>query len=176
MRINLYAGPGAGKSTTAARLFSELKELGKSIEQVAEVVKKWAVLKRPVKEYDQVYLLGEQMQSEYLNLSNGMKNIVTDSPVLLSCCYTEFFFPHLEIHESMTTIALAYERDHPSVNIFLNRGNKPYDPQGRYQTADEAKEIDALVRKTLDKTGTVYTEFDFYDKAGILAHVLQKID
>ena len=39
MRINLLAGPGAGKSTMAAWLFSELKRRNISVEHVGEYVK-----------------------------------------------------------------------------------------------------------------------------------------
>ncbi len=39
MRINLFAGPGAGKSTTATWLFSQLKIAGISIELTSEYVK-----------------------------------------------------------------------------------------------------------------------------------------
>ena len=36
MRINFLAGPGAGKSTTAAWIFSELKRKQASVELVTE--------------------------------------------------------------------------------------------------------------------------------------------
>jgi len=39
MRINFLAGPGAGKSTTTAWIFSELKLRQVSVELVTEYVK-----------------------------------------------------------------------------------------------------------------------------------------
>lgn len=62
MRINLYAGPGAGKSTTAAMQFAKLKIAGHSIELVSEYVKAWAIAKRQVVGFDQIYLMGKQLQ------------------------------------------------------------------------------------------------------------------
>lgn len=47
--INLFAGPGAGKSTTAARLFSTLKLRGKNAELVQEFAKGAAWEKRSQK-------------------------------------------------------------------------------------------------------------------------------
>ena len=85
MRINLLAGPGSGKSTTAAWLFSELKIRHISVELITEYVKSWATQKRQVTTFDQVYLFGKQMQYEYRFLNNGIKNVVTDSPLILSC-------------------------------------------------------------------------------------------
>jgi len=37
--INLFAGPGAGKSTTAAGLFAEMKRANVDVELVTEYVK-----------------------------------------------------------------------------------------------------------------------------------------
>ena len=37
--VNLYGGPGSGKSTTAAGIFSELKMLGLNTELVTEYAK-----------------------------------------------------------------------------------------------------------------------------------------
>lgn len=37
-RINLFAGPGAGKSTACAQLFSRMKLAGFNVEQVTEYV------------------------------------------------------------------------------------------------------------------------------------------
>ena len=56
MRISLFGGPGSGKSTTAARLFSELKERHYSVEHVSEYVKSWTYMNRKPKGFDQVYI------------------------------------------------------------------------------------------------------------------------
>lgn len=149
MRINLFAGPGAGKSTTAAWLFSELKRKHYSIELITEYVKSWASQKRKVNEFDQVYLFGKQMQYEYRFLSSGVKNIVTDSPLLLSSIYAEFYFSDISIKSPLDNILAEYEKRFPSLNIFLNRNDKPYSQESRYQTHEEAVYIDNLVKTSL---------------------------
>lgn len=175
MRINLFAGPGAGKSTTAAWLFSQLKMDGVSIELVSEYVKSWACQKREVKPFDQIYLMGKQVQYEYRFLTSGVKNIVTDSPVLLSCSYTRLYSEHLGLHEDMLGIAEKYEKAYPSLNIFLNRENKPYQKEGRYQTEEEARKLDTIIRNDLNSIGAKYKEFSFYDQAGILNYVKENL-
>lgn len=176
MRINFFAGPGAGKSTTAAWLFSQLKILGASIELTSEYVKSWACQKREIKPFDQVYLLGKQMQYEYRFLSSGVKNVVTDSPVLLSCSYTQFYYPELNIHQPMLEIVEAYEKTYPSLNIFLNREGKPYNSEGRYQTVNEAKELDLIIRQDLINSDFHFKEFSFYDRDSILNYINSNID
>ena len=53
--INLYGGPGAGKSTSASDLFVILKERGVNAELAREYVKRWAWERRGISPYDQFY-------------------------------------------------------------------------------------------------------------------------
>ena len=176
MRINLLGGPGSGKSTTAAWLFSVLKENHISVELVTEYVKAWACQKRQVTSFDQVYLLGKQMQYEYRFLGSGIKNIVTDSPVFLSAVYAEVYYKELNIHKPMMELVEAYEKEYPSINIFLNRRNKPYIQEGRYQTYEQAQEIDNLIREGLaNKKDWNVKYVDYNDRASIIYHLSQVI-
>ena len=163
MRINLLGGPGSGKSTTAAWLFSALKEHHISVELVTEYVKSWACQKRQVTSFDQIYLLGKQMQYEYRFLNAGIQNIVTDSPVFLSAIYAEVYYKELNISKPILDLVDAYEKQFPSVNIFLNRKDKPYIQEGRYQNYEQAKEIDALIRANLLAKPEWKTHFIDYD-------------
>lgn len=176
MRINFFGGPGAGKSTTAAKMFATLKEAGKSVEQATEYVKSWAYQNRDVKAFDQIYLLGKQMHYEYRSLSHGVHNVVTDSPVFLSYVYAKKYFGHKGIHEPMLEIIHAYERENPSLNIFLDRGDKPYDPSGRWQDYEEAKELDSLIRAELVEQGIQYYVFDYKNYPSLSNFVLTKVE
>lgn len=176
MRINLYAGPGAGKSTTASWLFAELKKRGYSIELVSEYVKSWAIQKRNIIGFDQIYLMGKQLNYEYRFLSNGIKNVVTDSPVLLSACYTRTYFGDLDIAHHMEQIILEYEKRNPAINIYLSREDKEYKTEGRYQTLEGAKQLDSIVKETLKRLEIPFTEFSFFDSDKILDFVTSKLD
>jgi tRNA uridine 5-carbamoylmethylation protein Kti12 len=165
MRINLLGGPGSGKSTTAAWLFSELKRKLVSVEHVNEYVKAWAYANRPVDHYDQIYFMAKQMQYEYRFLKNGVKNIVTDSPVDLSIVYAP---EHLK--PAMRLMCQTYNKDFDFVNIFIARGDKPYVQEGRYQDKKCAMEVD---QKIIMELGTMQ-EFYFGDPA-LLDYVLQRV-
>jgi deoxyadenosine/deoxycytidine kinase len=131
MRINLLAGPGSGKSTTAAWLFSELKIRHVSVELITEYVKSWATQKRQVTTFDQVYLFGKQMQYEYRFLNNGIKNVVTDSPLILSAVYADYYYPEMKLGQHLLQIMHKYESQYPSLNIYLERRDKLYNQEGR---------------------------------------------
>lgn len=149
--INLYGGPCAGKSTGAAHLFHKLKTLGANVELVREYVKSWVWEARKFSTYDQLYFLGKQIRQESL-LFGKVDWIITDSPVLMNLYYAQKYCP-LVISEGVRAATLAYyhqseDDGHKHVHVFLNR-TKPYLSHGRFQSEDEAKEIDDEVRKVM---------------------------
>jgi len=175
MRINLFGGPGAGKSTTAAWVFSELKRRHISVEHVNEYVKGWAYMNRKINKYDQLYLFGKQHQMEYKFLVNGVSHIITDSPCLLSAVYADINGSK-ELSEHLGEICKIYEADYPSLNIYLDRGNKPYDPNGRWQTEDQARDLDIKIREYVVRfTEGKLVSLPFYDERAILDYILKSI-
>lgn len=167
MRINLYGGPGSGKSTTAAWLFAKLKLAGCSVEHVGEYVKSWAYARREVKEFDQIYLLGKQMQYEYRFLTHGVQHIVTDSPV-----FNNYYYAPEPIRGHILSIVNLYEMRYPGLNIFLDRKDKPYVQEGRYQTEGQAKQVDVNMMYELKNLGRAPQVFAYNNLEGILDYVL----
>lgn len=178
MRINLFAGPGSGKSTTAARIFAQLKERQVSVEHVGEYVKAWAYKKQQIKKWDQIYLFGKQQQYEYRYLSAGVKNIVTDSPCFLSVVYSLFYGKQTaeNIASALAMLCKEYDQDHPCLNIFLNRGDKPYVQEGRYQSYESAQQVDKFMKDTLWKYNKPFVEIDYKDKDAVLETVLKAVE
>ena len=175
-RINLYGGPGAGKSTTAAELFAKLKRMGVNIELVTEYVKSWAVLNRVVQPLDQILLLGKQTNYEHRFLSHGTDHTVTDSPVFLGACYADFYAGEVGLGPHIASIHAIYEKEYPSLNIYLDRGDKPYDPQGRYQSYEDALALDKFIRRRLEEEKISFKVMKFDEPDAILELVLDKIN
>jgi hypothetical protein len=149
--INLYGGPGTGKSTSAALLFAMLKMAGKNAELVREYVKEWAWEGRQPGEFDQLYFMGKQIRKESL-LYGKVDWIVTDSPVLLGVYYSQEYAPELIAEAVKKTATNFYDHAHRAKvvhhHVFLER-SKQYNPAGRYQTEEEAKKIDVSLRRIL---------------------------
>ncbi len=58
--INLFAGPGAGKSTISAEIFSKLKRMRKNVELITEFAKDVVWENRLTTLKNQVYVFAEQ--------------------------------------------------------------------------------------------------------------------
>lgn len=176
MRFNLFAGPGAGKSTTAARVFAELKMRQISVEHVGEYVKSWAYQKREIRKWDQLYVFGKQHQYEYRFLANGVKNIVTDSPCFLSVIYQNKYQGKGIVSTAIAALCKEYTNDYPETNIFLDRADKPYVQAGRYQNYDEAKELDSFMKDRLNEYNVPFTVIRYDDFPAILSHIMTHAD
>ncbi|GBG55170.1 hypothetical protein SPFL3102_03568 [Sporomusaceae bacterium FL31] len=141
--INLFAGPGSGKSTISCEVFAALKWEGLEVELSREFAKDEVWAGNAKSFGNQLYLSGIQSHRQEV-LRDEVDIIVTDSPVILGCLYGAS--PELQK-------ALLAEFDtYTNLNFFLER-TKPYNPKGRNQTAEEAIEIDVATRKLLLDNG-----------------------
>lgn len=158
-RINLFAGPSAGKSTTAHYLVSRFKADGINAELAAEYVKSWAYINRKPKGLDQIYISAKQFHYEERNLAAGVDILISDSPVLLGVVYSEFYQCPQKVLETVDKMSDALDEKYgKGHNIFLNRHkDKVYKKEGRYQNIEESLEIDKLI---FDRVTKKYGRFD----------------
>lgn len=147
--VQLFGGPGAGKSTMAAMLFSSLKLLGHDTELVTEFAKKLTWHDRFNSLACQPYVFGKQLHEIELLLGQ-VEFIVTDSPILLSCIYTTDKYP-----ASFQQFIIEHFKTLPNINYYLERVKK-YNPNGRNQTEAESDEIGLKILDLLDKNGISY--------------------
>lgn len=140
--INLYGGPGTGKSTTAAHTFALLKHQGINCELVTEYAKDKVWEDSLEVLGNQIYVFGKQYHRIY-RLLDKVDYIITDSPLLLSIHYAKAHGPLFK--------GLVYEvyNSMKNIDIFLER-QKKYQAIGRLQTEEEAKVIDKEIRNILD--------------------------
>jgi len=145
----MLGGSGLGKSTTAAGLYHRMKSDGLNVELVREYVKAWAWSGTKVGQYDQIYIFGKQARSEYM-LYGKVDYIITDSPIILSPVYERYY----NEGDSMVEVAAlkflekAHKNGIQHVNFLLER-KKKFNPEGRYETEEQAKEVDKKVSEFL---------------------------
>ena len=148
--VNLFAGPGTGKSTTAAGIFCELKNRGICAELALEYAKDkvWEDSLRTLE--NQIYVFGKQHHRIW-RLLGKVPVIITDSPLLLSLYYGN------EESNTFHHLVLEQHRKLWCFNVFLLR-EKEYEQAGRLQTEAQAKVIDNLLRQMLHLNDVPYDE------------------
>ena len=150
--INLFGGPGCGKSTGAAYIFSLLKMKGMNVELVTEFAKDKTWEHNSKALTCQPYVFGKQSY-RMDRCADEVDIIITDSPLFLSAMYN--FDSNIEPEFTQTVIKKFNEFE--NYNFFLKR-LKEYNPKGRNQTEEEARELDNKIKTNLNKFNIEYEE------------------
>lgn len=144
--INIFGGPGTGKSTTAAHVFAELKRAGKNAELSVEYAKSrvyeehWSIFP------DQVYIFA-QMLRQYHRVEDKVDYMVSDSPLLLSAVYARW---HGIRYTSLEPLIVEAANSYNNINILLQR-TVGYQEDGRTQNANEAEQLDRITQEVLSR-------------------------
>lgn len=150
--VNLFAGPGAGKSTAAAGIFHDLKIYGISCELAAEYAKDLVWEERQKTFEDQIYLFAKQYHRIF-RLLGQVDVVITDCPLLLSVIYDN------ERRETLKN--LVYDEHHKmwTYNAFIKRVKK-FNPKGRNHNLEQSKQLDRDILNVLDDAGECYETFE----------------
>lgn len=151
--INLFGGPGTGKSTTAALVFGKMKQQHKSVELVVEYAKSrvyeehWSIFP------DQIYIFGKMMR-QYNRYAGKVDYVVSEAPLLLSIVYARL---HNHEYEHFEPLVIEAVNKMNNVNIMLER-TVPYQEAGRNQDLQEAQKVDKMVRDVMKQYNQSYVE------------------
>lgn len=154
VNINFFGGPGVGKSTTSAGLFSAMKQNGARVEYVQEFAKELTFSNDTTRLKDQLLILGEQHHRVF-RLRDSVDFAIHDSPIILGLAYIEEdgFIPVGEFRE----LVLRLHANYDNINIVLGRSEEhPYQEYGRSQTKVEAEQKDVSIRELLDSNRIRY--------------------
>lgn len=148
--INFFSGSGTGKSTIAAALYAELKIRSAHVELAREYIKKWAWEKRTPGKFDQIYIFGHQANEEG-RLYEKVDFIVSDSPLLLVPFYEQLLTKENIIEPSVINYMKHAEKHGVTYHNFWLERLDTFDERGRYETLEQAKQIDKSLRKWLEE-------------------------
>lgn len=141
--VNLWAGPGAGKSTTAAGLFNLMKQLGHKVEYVPEYAKD-LTYERNYGNLTNQFLLAAVQDQRLRRLEGHVDWAITDSPLPLGIAYCT------KEYEDWVPEAIEAAYDRYDNFDFLVRRTKEYQRYGRTQTESEALAIDISIKALFD--------------------------
>lgn len=162
--VNIFGGPGCGKSTVASKIFSELKRRGVEAACPEEHAKLAIWSGRPWLLDEQVIMVGKTWET-LTNLRERVSVIIVDSPILLCSVYAGDREP-----EPFHDLVLDLHRRSPRVNLMVVRpAGEDYDPANRREDAQQARAIDGRIRGLLEAAGEAPLEVNRDDDLAALA-------
>lgn len=169
--INFFGGPGIGKSTQSADLFSVMKKHHMDVELTFEFPKiiAWEENYSSIK--DQFYITANQHRN-ITRLYGKVKYILVDSPIILGLVYKDRYnetpeYPATFYDDSYDNFILTLFKKYNSLNIFLKRNDETFDQNGRFQDLNESKEIDNEIKQKLIDNQIEFVEFNVNENTSL---------
>ena len=150
--INIFGGPGIGKSSIAAGVTYKIKKNHISCDQPYEFPKLLAWDDNHSAIQDQLYVLANQHRG-IVKSYGKVDYIVLDSPILLSLTYRNYYkrteYPSSLYGESFDKMVLDTFNQYDNINIVLDRAEGVHNNDERYQNLEESKELDIVIENSL---------------------------
>ena len=164
--VNLFAGPGAGKSGIAAGITYKLKKKHISCNNPYEFPKTLAWDKNYPAIQDQLYVFANQHRG--IAQSYGKVDyIIIDSPILFSTIYHSYYtsgYPAEFYGQSFHDMVVDLHKKYDNLNIMLKRTDGSHDEGERFQDLEESLAIDKLCIEKLEEHDIPYHEVIVDDK------------
>jgi len=163
--INFFGGPGMGKSSKSAGLFSEMKKHHMDVELTYEFPKivAWDENFSAIK--DQFFITANQHRN-ISRLYGKVNYIIVDSPILLGLIYKKRYvveecYPSSFYDDSFDTFIINLFKKYNSLNIMLNRNDDfdSYNELGRFQKLEESRKIDDEIKNKLIENNIPFIDF-----------------
>lgn len=167
--INIFGGPGIGKSTIVAGLFHQMKIRHIDVEIASEVAKDYVWENRfDVLMEDQLIVFAKQHRRIF-RLLNKVDFVIADCPLLMCIPYIP-----ANSYDALEPLMVEAHRAFDNINFVLNRAEVEYNPNGRYHTEDESIAKHNEIVAVLEKYGCDYTEVNVEPNAPekMIAHIL----
>ena len=117
--INLWGGPGAGKTALAAEVFSHLRRnVPANIEMTGEFATEICFEQAKSNLQDPVYLLGNQWHRLWRLSQIGVEVAISDSPLGLVFAYLKEDYAQRKSYKALVEDLMCV---YPSVDIFIHR-------------------------------------------------------
>ena len=145
--INLFGGPGSGKSTVASGLFYEMKRRHYNVELAPEYAKD-LVFSQTLMLTPQEYIFAEQLRR--IQILDGKADFaICDCPILLShTYYIKYYGTKNKNADAFLNYVIATFKSYENFNVMLQRPNV-FTEKGRIQNLEQSKEIDDAIESSL---------------------------
>jgi len=157
--INLFGGPGIGKSSIASGLTYKLKKKHITCDNPYEFPKLLAWDENHSAIRDQLFVLANQHRG-IVKSYGKVDYIILDSPILLSLTYKSFYksneYPATLYGEQFDKLVLDIYNRYDNINIVLKRSKGNHNNSERYQNLEESVELDNVIENSLRDNNLPY--------------------
>ena len=157
--INLFGGPGIGKSSIASGLTYKLKKKHITCDNPYEFPKLLAWDENHSAIRDQLYVLANQHRG-IVKSYGKVDYIILDSPILLSLTYKNYYksnqYPATLYGDTFDKLVLETFNQYENINILLERGEGNHNEKERYQSLDESMELDKAIELSMISNNIPY--------------------
>lgn len=158
--INIFGGPGTGKSTLACEVFVALKKMGKNVELVTEFAKDLTYSDDKTKLNDQFFVSAEQ-NHRILRLKDSNPDfVVTDSPIFMGMAYVNYSDEIINVAFKRMLTAMFSSYD--NINFVIYSDHK-YSGFGRNETEKEAKDKHLKIKRLMKTNLIQFTDVQNVD-------------
>lgn len=154
--VNIIGGPGCGKSLFSAAIMLHLHQHGKTVEQVPDHARA-LVLRQAFDALRNQYQVA-LTQFRMLELLHGRVQYLLNENALpqmlyYNACYADNVCEVARTHAQI----LRWHALHDTINVLVERGDRPYVQAGRLQDAEGARAVDRELRMLLDREHIAHT-------------------
>ncbi len=167
--INLFGGPGSGKTTIAAELFSELKKLHLEVELVTEFAKDLIMQNNEDALNHQFYVTGVQAHRIW-SAARKMDVVVVDSPILLGPIYDK------RNSGTLRKLCIEYHNELNNLNVLLSRQGTPHSMNGRVHSLTESIGLDNRIHRLLDELNINYLQLKDIKMEGLVSVIKELLN
>lgn len=157
--INLFGGPGIGKSSIAAGITYKLKKEHITCDNPYEFPKLLAWDQNVPAIKDQLYVLANQHRG-IAKAYGKVDYIVIDSPIIFSLVYKNYYntgYPAEFYSSAFDQMIVDLHNNYNNINILLERNEESvHNVEERYQNLEESLALDKFIKKTLDDNNIDY--------------------
>lgn len=147
--VNLFGGPGTGKSRIALELAGRLKGKGMDVEYVDEWIKKAAWLGYHDL-FNQPDMIAANQRRKLETVKDHCSIVITDSPLVITVPYAQHYvtdWPQKPFQEMILSLFSTYN----NYNVWVDRDPRIFKQTGRRETLDQATTLDAVIRKFINE-------------------------
>jgi hypothetical protein len=167
--VNLFAGPGTGKSVTSSVLYGMLSLAGYNVQYVPEFAKFATYSNNTAALSDQIYMFGKQENRLHVLKDGGLDFVIMDGPLPLALLYTPDTY-----YRGYEPLVMEVFKDYDNINFFLERNlDLPYQQNGRSQSPEEAERLSQRIRDILTRHGVSFECVAVHH--GVAAELFEKI-